>query len=101
MGSLSGIKIIINLPSAFNTEPLLKYTHTHNNNWRYFLGIADVQFMEGRSNYRNKNWGQVIWPSNYTSKNILKESENTNSIEYVHPYVHNSDIYNGQDLETA
>ena len=33
------------------------------------------------------------------SGNISEETQNTNSKEYMHPYVHCSVIYNPQDLE--
>ena len=42
-----------------------------------------------------------LWPSNSTSGNLSKEPQNTNSKEYMHPYVHYSIIYNSQDLEAA
>ena len=45
--------------------------------------------------------GTALWPNNSTSGNISKETQNTNSKEYVHPYVHCSVIYNCQDLEAA
>ena len=45
--------------------------------------------------------GTVIWPSDSTSENISKETRNTNSKDYMHPWVHCSVIYNSQDLEAA
>ena len=36
-----------------------------------------------------------------TSGNIPQGSQNTNSKEYMHPYVHSSVIYNSQGLGTA
>ena len=36
-----------------------------------------------------------------TSGNISKGTQNTNSKEHKHPYVHCSVIYNGQDMEAA
>ena len=45
--------------------------------------------------------GSALWSSDSTSRNISKETWNTNSKEYVHPYVDCSIIYNGQDLEAA
>ena len=47
-----------------------------------------------------KNW-TALWLSNSTSRNISEETQNTNSKEYMHPYVHYSIIYNCQDLEGA
>ena len=45
--------------------------------------------------------GTALWPSNSTSGTISKETQNTDSKEYMHPYVHYSIIYNSQDLEAA
>ena len=45
--------------------------------------------------------GTALWPSGSTSGNTLEETQNTNSKEYMHPYVHYSIIYNRQDLEAA
>ena len=42
-----------------------------------------------------------LWPSDSTSGNISKENQNTNSKEYMHPYVQSNIIYSSQDLETA
>ena len=43
----------------------------------------------------------AFWPSNPTSGNISKGTQNTNSKEHKHPCVHCSIIYNRQDLEAA
>ena len=45
--------------------------------------------------------GTAFWPSNPTSENISKETQNTNLKEYKHLYVHHSVIYNCQDMEAA
>ena len=45
--------------------------------------------------------GTVLWPSDSTSGYVSEETQNTNSKEYMHPYVHCSVIYNSQGLETA
>ena len=45
--------------------------------------------------------GSAFWFSNPTSGNISKETQNTDSKEYMNPYVHCSVIYNSQDLEAA
>ena len=45
--------------------------------------------------------GSALWPSNPTFRNISKETQNTNSKEHKHPYVHCSIIYNCQDMEAA
>ena len=44
---------------------------------------------------------RVHGPSDATSGNLPKETRNTNSKEYMHPYVHGTVIYNRQDLEAA
>ena len=49
---------------------------------------------------RIKN-GSAFQPSNPTSGNILKETQNTNSKEHKHWYVHHSIIYNHQDMEAT
>ena len=43
----------------------------------------------------------ALWPSNFTSGNISKETGNTNLKEYMHPCVLCSIIYNCQGLEVA
>ena len=45
--------------------------------------------------------GTAFWPSNPTSGNISEGTQNTNSKEHKHPYVHCSVIYNLQDMEAA
>ena len=45
--------------------------------------------------------GSAFWPSNPTSGNISKETQNTNLTEHKHPYVHCIVIYNCQDMEAA
>ena len=43
----------------------------------------------------------AFWPSNPTSGNTSKGTQNTNSKGHKHPYVHCSIIYYGQDMEAA
>ena len=50
---------------------------------------------------RNINNGCTFWPSDPTSGNISKGTQNANSKEHKHPYVHCSVIYNCQDMEAA
>ena len=45
--------------------------------------------------------GTAFWPCDPTSGSVSKESQNTNSKDSMHPYVHCSIIYNSQDLEAA
>ena len=45
--------------------------------------------------------GSALWSSNPTSEHLSEETQNTNSKEHKHPYVHCSIIYNCQDLEAA
>ena len=45
--------------------------------------------------------GSAFWPSNYTSGNMSKDTQNNNSKEHKHPYVHCSIIYTRQDMGTA
>ena len=45
--------------------------------------------------------GCAFWPSNPTSGNISKGTQNTNSKEHKYPYVHCSINYNHKDMETA
>ena len=42
-----------------------------------------------------------FWPSDSTSGNLYKETQNTNLKEYMHSCVHCSIIYNSQDLEAG
>ena len=43
----------------------------------------------------------AFWPSNPTSENISKGTQNTNSKEHKHPCVYCSVIYNCQDMEAS
>ena len=43
----------------------------------------------------------TIWSSNSTSWYLSEETENTNSKIYLYPQVHNSIVYNSQDMETT
>ena len=43
----------------------------------------------------------AFWPSDLTSRNISEGTQNTNSKEHKHTYVHCSVIYNHQDTEAA
>ena len=45
--------------------------------------------------------GSAFCPSVLTSGNISEGTQNTNSKEHKHPYVHCSVIYNRQDMEVA
>ena len=45
--------------------------------------------------------GSSFWPSNPTSGNTPKVTQNTNLKSHKHPYVQCSVIYNGQDMEAA
>ena len=45
--------------------------------------------------------GTALWPIDSTAGNISEETWNTNSKEYMHPYVHCSIIYNSQDVEAT
>ena len=54
--------------------------------------------MELSQNIKN---GTALWPSDPTPGNLSKETQNTNSKEYMHPYVHCNVIYNSQDLEVV
>ena len=45
--------------------------------------------------------GSAFWPSDPTSRNIYEGTQNTNSKEHKHPYVHCSIICNHQDMEVA
>ena len=49
---------------------------------------------------KSKN-GNALRPSNSTSVNISKETQNTNLKEYTNPCVYCSAVYNSQDLEAA
>ena len=45
--------------------------------------------------------GSAFWPSNPTSGNVSKRTQNTNLKKHKHPYVHCSIIYNSQDMEAV
>ena len=45
--------------------------------------------------------GSAFWLSDPTSGDIPEGTQNTNSKEYKHPYVHCSIIYNHQYMEVA
>ena len=61
------------------------------------LCIAGIKSsMESLQKVKNET---ALLPSDSTSGTISKETRNTNSKEYVYPYVHCSVIYKSQDLE--
>ena len=43
--------------------------------------------------------GTVLCSSNFTSRYLSEEAQNTNLKEYIHSYVHCSIISNSQDME--
>ena len=45
--------------------------------------------------------GTPLWPSNFTPGNLSEETQFANRKEYMHPYVHCSNIYNSQDSEAT
>ena len=51
--------------------------------------------------YLRKFKMDLFWPRDPTTGNISEGTQNTNSKEYVHPYVNCSVIYNHQDMEAA
>ena len=51
--------------------------------------------------YQKIKNGSAFWPSNPTSENMSKGTQNTNLKEHKDPYVYCSVIYNRQDMETA
>ena len=63
------------------------------------IGAATVESsMELPQKIKN---GPALWPNNSTSGNISKETQNTNSKEHKHPYVHCSVIYRHQHMKAA
>ena len=59
-------------------------------------GAATVEnSIEIPQNIKN---GTALWPSDSTSGNILKETQNNKPKEYMYPYIHCSIIYKSQDL---
>ena len=63
------------------------------------IGAATVESsMEIPQKIKNES---AFWPSDSTSGNIYKETQNTNLKEHQYPYVHCSVIYNCQDIEAA
>ena len=63
------------------------------------IGVATVESsMELPQKVKN---GTDLQLSNFTSENLPEETWNTNSKEYIHPYVHYNIIYSCQDLEAA
>ena len=62
-------------------------------------GVATVEIsMEIPQKIKN---GSAIRPSDPTFGSIHEGTENTNSKEHKHPYVHCSVVYNHQDNEVA
>ena len=43
----------------------------------------------------------ALWPSTSTSGYLSKKTQNTNSEEYMHTYVHDSVIYKSKVMETT
>ena len=62
------------------------------------IGAATV---ESIMNIPQKIKNGSFWPSNPTSGNVSKGTQNTNSNEHKHPSVHCGIIYNCQDMEAA
>ena len=63
------------------------------------IGAATVESsMEIPEKIKNVS---AFWPSSPTSGNISEGTQNTNSKEHKHLYIHCSVIYNHQDMETA
>ena len=61
------------------------------------IGAATAKSsMEGPQILKN---GTTLRSSNSTSGYKYEETQNTNSKEYMHPYVHFNIIYNSQDME--
>ena len=54
--------------------------------------------MENPYNIKNAS---PLWPTDSTAGNLSAETQNSNSKEYMHTYVHCSVIYNSQDLEAV
>ena len=63
------------------------------------IGAATVESNRERPQ-KIKN-GSAFQPSDPTSQNISKGTQNTNLKEHMHPYVHCSIIYNCQDMEVV
>ena len=63
------------------------------------IGVATVESsVELPQKIKN---GSAFWPSDPTSWNISKGTQNTNLKEHKHPYVHCSVIYNLQGMGAA
>ena len=54
--------------------------------------------LQGPQKIKNET---ALWPSDATSGNIFKETQNTNLKEYRHPYIYYSVMYNSQDTEAT
>ena len=62
----------------------------------------DAATVENSMEILQKNLnGSAFQPSDPSSGNISKGTQNTNSKEHKHPYVHCSIIYSHQDMEAA
>ena len=57
--------------------------------------------VESSMEFPQKNKNRTALRPSSTSGNISKETENTNTKEYTHPYVHCSIIYKSQNLEAV
>ena len=67
--------------------------------WRECIVTTTVESsMEIPQKIKN---GSSFWPSDPTSGNISEGTQNTNSKEHKHTYVHCSVIYNCQDMEAV
>ena len=63
------------------------------------IGVATMENrVEGLQKIKN---GNTLWYSNSTSGSLFEETQNTNSKEHIHLYVHCSVIYNSQDMEAT
>ena len=63
------------------------------------IGVTTVDnSMEFPQKIKNE---PALWLSGSIYRDLSKETQNTNSKEYTHPYVHCSIIYNSQAMEAA
>ena len=62
---------------------------------RMQIGAATVEIPQKIKN------GSAFWPNDPISGNISEGTQNSNSKDHKHPYVHCNVIYNRQDMEAA
>ena len=100
--AMGGLQLLKPGRVVLNKQVLVRMWRKENP-FALLVGMQTVATTEKSSKEipQNIKNGSAFRPSYPTSGNISKGTQNTNSKEHRHPYVHCSVIYNCQDMEAA